>query len=94
MQTSEALFRQSVVAHGPKRAALFRLGRERFAPETVVYVDRHPQAVGFFAAAEDVRRFVSARRPYRPPAYVRCLAADGTGARRAAVVVREGARDG
>ena len=44
----------------------------------VVYVDRHGRAGRFFADEEGVRRFVNARRHYRPPAYLRFLSADYT----------------
>jgi Histidine kinase-, DNA gyrase B-, and HSP90-like ATPase len=44
----------------------------------VVYVDRHDRDGRFFANEEGVRRFVNARRHYRPPAYLRFLPADYT----------------
>jgi hypothetical protein len=44
----------------------------------VVYVDRHDRAGRFFADEAGVRRFINARRHYRPPAYLRFLPADYT----------------
>ncbi len=37
MQSTQALYRQYVVAHGLEREALFRLVHEQFAPETALY---------------------------------------------------------
>jgi hypothetical protein len=96
MKTIESLYQQYVVAHDLERDGLFRLLRERFEPETVlypgcfihctpsfwfqhvVYVDRHEMAQRFFGDEDGVRRFVDARRHYRPPAHVRFIAADYT----------------